>query len=138
MFRTAAARQREDAAAKCSRSEELPANDANGREYSETAAAVTLRQFASIRVIRGQTAIHTADYLRYLRNPRGAGTQPRSAAEVGIAQANQAGGDGYLGRQAAQLEAAVAGIKPVDQALADAERRVNELLSQLIQPREPI
>lgn len=31
-----------------------------------------------------------------------------------------------------ELEAAVAGIKPVDQALADAERRVNELLAQIL------
>jgi multiple sugar transport system substrate-binding protein len=30
-----------------------------------------------------------------------------------------------------ELEAAVTGIKPVDQALADAERRVNELLAQV-------
>ena len=28
-----------------------------------------------------------------------------------------------------ELEAAVAGTKPIDQALADAERRVNELLA---------
>jgi multiple sugar transport system substrate-binding protein len=45
----------------------------------------------------------------------------------------------YVQRQSAiqgligeELEAAVAGTKPVDQALADAERRVNELLAQLI------
>lgn len=45
----------------------------------------------------------------------------------------------YVQRQSAiqgligeELEAAVAGIKPVDQALADAERRVNELLSQIL------
>jgi multiple sugar transport system substrate-binding protein len=45
----------------------------------------------------------------------------------------------YVQRQSAiqgligeELEAAVAGIKPVDQALADAERRVNELLSQML------
>ena len=43
----------------------------------------------------------------------------------------------YVQRQSAiqgligeELEAAVAGIKPVDRALADAERRVNELLAQ--------
>lgn len=45
----------------------------------------------------------------------------------------------YVQRQSAiqgligeELEAAVTGIKPVDQALADAERRVNELLSQML------
>jgi multiple sugar transport system substrate-binding protein len=45
----------------------------------------------------------------------------------------------YVRRQSAiqgligeELEAAVTGIKPVDQALADAERRVNELLSQML------
>jgi multiple sugar transport system substrate-binding protein len=45
----------------------------------------------------------------------------------------------YVQRQSAiqgligeELEAAVTGTKPVDQALADAERRVNELLAQLI------
>ncbi|WP_114951249.1 ABC transporter substrate-binding protein [Sphingosinicella terrae] len=45
----------------------------------------------------------------------------------------------YVQRQSAiqgligeELEAAVSGIKPVDQALADAERRVNELLAQMI------
>ena len=45
----------------------------------------------------------------------------------------------YVQRQSAiqgligeELEAAVAGIKPVDQALADAERRVNELLEQAL------
>ncbi|HEV2865993.1 MAG TPA: extracellular solute-binding protein, partial [Allosphingosinicella sp.] len=45
----------------------------------------------------------------------------------------------YVQRQSAiqgligeELEAAVTGIKPVDQALADAERRVNELLSQIL------
>jgi multiple sugar transport system substrate-binding protein len=31
-----------------------------------------------------------------------------------------------------ELEAAVTGIKPVPQALADAERRVNELYSQIL------
>jgi multiple sugar transport system substrate-binding protein len=45
----------------------------------------------------------------------------------------------YVQRQSAiqgligeELEAAVTGIKPVDQALADAERRVNELLAQML------
>lgn len=45
----------------------------------------------------------------------------------------------YVQRQSAiqgligeELEAAVTGIKPVDQALADAQRRVNELLSQIL------
>ena len=45
----------------------------------------------------------------------------------------------YVRRQSAiqgligeELEAAVTGIKPVEQALADAERRVNELLSQML------
>jgi multiple sugar transport system substrate-binding protein len=45
----------------------------------------------------------------------------------------------YVQRQSAiqgligeELEAAVTGIKPVDQALADAERRVNELLAQIL------
>ena len=45
----------------------------------------------------------------------------------------------YVQRQSAiqgligeELEAAVTGMKPVDQALADAERRVNELLAQLM------
>jgi multiple sugar transport system substrate-binding protein len=45
----------------------------------------------------------------------------------------------YVRRQGAiqgligeELEAAVTGIKPVEQALADAERRVNELLSQIL------
>jgi len=45
----------------------------------------------------------------------------------------------YVRRQSAiqgligeELEAAVTGIKPVEQALADAERRVNELLSQIL------
>lgn len=45
---------------------------------------------------------------------------------------------GYVQRQSAiqgligeELEAAVTGIKPVDAALADAERRVNELLAQM-------
>lgn len=45
----------------------------------------------------------------------------------------------YVQRQSAiqgligeELEAAVTGIKPVDQALADAERRVNELLEQML------
>lgn len=45
----------------------------------------------------------------------------------------------YVQRQSAiqgligeELEAAVTGIKPVEQALADAERRVNELLSQIL------
>ncbi|HVQ09929.1 MAG TPA: extracellular solute-binding protein [Allosphingosinicella sp.] len=45
----------------------------------------------------------------------------------------------YVRRQSAiqgligeELEAAVTGIKPVEQALADAERRVNELLSQVL------
>ena len=44
----------------------------------------------------------------------------------------------YVQRQSAiqgligeELEAAIAGIKPVDTALADAERRVNELLAQM-------
>ena len=32
----------------------------------------------------------------------------------------------------AELEAAVAGTRPIDQALADAERGINELLAQLI------
>jgi hypothetical protein len=31
-----------------------------------------------------------------------------------------------------EIEAAVTGIKPVDTALKDAERRVNELLSQML------
>lgn len=46
---------------------------------------------------------------------------------------------GYVQRQSAiqgligeELEAAVTGAKPVDKALADAERRVNELLGQII------
>jgi multiple sugar transport system substrate-binding protein len=46
---------------------------------------------------------------------------------------------GYVQRQSAiqgligeELEAAVAGIKPVDLALRDAERRVNELLAQIL------
>ena len=45
----------------------------------------------------------------------------------------------YVQRQSAiqgligeELEAAVAGVKPVDQALADAERRVNELLAEMM------
>lgn len=45
---------------------------------------------------------------------------------------------GYVQRQSAiqgligeELEAAVTGIKPIDRALADAERRVNELLAQM-------
>jgi multiple sugar transport system substrate-binding protein len=45
----------------------------------------------------------------------------------------------YVRRQSAiqgligeELEAAVSGNKPVDQALADAERRVNELLAQVL------
>jgi multiple sugar transport system substrate-binding protein len=45
----------------------------------------------------------------------------------------------YVQRQSAiqgligeELEAAIGGIKPVGQALADAERRVNELLAQLL------
>ena len=45
---------------------------------------------------------------------------------------------GYVQRQSAiqgligeELEAAVTGAKPIDRALADAERRVNELLSQI-------
>jgi multiple sugar transport system substrate-binding protein len=45
----------------------------------------------------------------------------------------------YVQRQSAiqgligeELEAAVSGIKPVDQALKDAERRVNELLAQIL------
>jgi len=45
----------------------------------------------------------------------------------------------YVQRQSAiqgligeELEAAVTGIKPVDRALADAERRVNELLSEML------
>lgn len=45
----------------------------------------------------------------------------------------------YVERQSAiqgligeELEAAVAGSKPIDQALADAERRVNELLAQIM------
>lgn len=45
----------------------------------------------------------------------------------------------YVQRQSAiqgligeELEAAVAGIKPVERALADAERRVNELLAQML------
>lgn len=45
---------------------------------------------------------------------------------------------GYVERQSAiqgligeELEAAVMGLKPVDKALADAERRVNELLAQI-------
>lgn len=47
----------------------------------------------------------------------------------------------YVQRQSAiqgligeELEAAVTGLKPVDQALADAERRVNELLAQILNP----
>ena len=45
----------------------------------------------------------------------------------------------YVQRQSAiegligeELEAAVTGQKPVEQALADAERRVNELLAQIL------
>lgn len=45
---------------------------------------------------------------------------------------------GFVQRQSAiqgligeELEAAVSGVKPIDRALADAERRVNELLSQI-------
>jgi multiple sugar transport system substrate-binding protein len=45
----------------------------------------------------------------------------------------------YVQRQSAiqgligeELEAAISGIKPVEQALADAERRVNELLAQML------
>jgi multiple sugar transport system substrate-binding protein len=45
----------------------------------------------------------------------------------------------YVERQSAvqgligeELEAAVTGIKPVAEALADAERRVNELYSQML------
>jgi multiple sugar transport system substrate-binding protein len=45
----------------------------------------------------------------------------------------------YVQRQSAiqgligeELEAAIGGIKPVEQALADAERRVNELLAQML------
>ncbi|MBX4390169.1 hypothetical protein K4H03_29245, partial [Mycobacterium tuberculosis] len=44
----------------------------------------------------------------------------------------------YVQRQSAiqgligeELEAAVSGAKPIDRALGDAERRVNELLSQI-------
>lgn len=60
-----------------------------------------------------------------LRNARKAAT----GAQLPDYVQRQSAIQGLIGEE---LEAAVTGIKPVDRALADAERRVNELLSEML------
>jgi multiple sugar transport system substrate-binding protein len=106
------------------------------RTPEESHAIVRLLRFLAAHNFDWSRTGHLPAFRAVLETPRFRALPHRADIAAMAATGRQL--PDYVQRQSAiqgligeELEAAVTGIKPVEQALADAERRVNELLSQI-------
>ena len=107
---------------------------------AERAAIVRFLRFLATHNFEWTRTGHLPAFQAILDTPAFRGLRYRT--DIAAMAATGAQLPDYVQRQSAiqgligeELEGAVAGIEPIDHALADAERRVNELLAQMM-PRE--